>query len=261
MYVLPFGQMSYWGIICLICNSLASVYLTVSIYILPTISPIVFILVYISSGRIAKRVQASSRVGPHNKDIFSIFYGSMLGDAYAERRVSGNGTRISFVQESNRSEYLIWLHNVIAELGYCNPKVPSIQSRLGSNGKTRYIIRFHTYTYSSLNDLHNAWYVNNIKRVPENISEFLTPLALAIWIQDDGARVGAGLKLCTNCFTFEDTTRLAMILHEKYGLKAVVQSAGALNQYHIYIWKESMPELRQLVRKYMVPSMLYKLGE
>lgn len=253
--------MSLWGIICLICNSLASVYLTLSIYILPTESSIVFILVYISSGCIAKRIPAGSRVGPHNTDILSVFYGAMLGDAHAERRVSGNGTRISLAQESNRAEYLFWLHNLIAELGYCNPKVPKIQSRLGSNGKLRYVIRFHTYTYSSLNALHSAWYVNNIKRVPENISEFLTPLALAIWIQDDGARVGQGLKLCTNCFTFEDNTRLAMVLNKKYGLKAVVQSAGVPNQYHIYIWKESMPQLRQLVRKYMVSSMLYKLGE
>jgi ubiquinol-cytochrome c reductase cytochrome b subunit len=248
-------------IICLTCNSFASMGLTLFLYTIVIVSSLVFITVYLSSGHIYKRVIAGSRVGPHNIDIISVFYGALLGDAHAERRVSGNGTRISFTQESNRVEYLLWLHKLIAELGYCNPNAPKIQSRLGVKGILRYVIRFHTYTYSSLNALHSAWYVDNIKRVPDNIAEFLTPLALAIWIMDDGARVGQGLKLCTNSFTFEDTTRLAVVLNELYGLKAVVQSAGVPNQYIIYIWKESMPHLRELVRKYMVPSMLYKLGE
>ena len=78
---------------------------------------------------------------------------------------------------------------------------------------------------------------------------------------DDGTRVGSGLKLCTNSFTFEDTTRLVLILNKLYGLKSSVQSAGHLNQYIIYIWSESMPKLRQLIKPYMVSSMLYKLGE
>ena len=78
---------------------------------------------------------------------------------------------------------------------------------------------------------------------------------------DDGGRVGYGLKLATNSFTFEDTTRLAHILFVLYGIKATVQKTGVINQYHIYIWSGSMPLLRSIVRPYMVSSMLYKLGE
>ena len=209
----------------------------------------------------AKRIPAEFRVGPHNLDIMSIFYGSLLGDSHAERRLSGNGTRISFQQESNRSDYLLWLHSMIANLGYCNPTAPKLQSRLAANGSQRFIMRFHSFTYSSLNTLHDAWYTNNIKHVPSNISEFLSPLALAIWIMDDGGRLGSGLKLATNSFSFEDCFLLASVLYEKYGIKASVQSAGVPNQHILYVWSESMPLLRQLVRPFMVSSMLYKLGE
>lgn len=191
----------------------------------------------------------------------SIFYGSLLGDSHAERRSLGNGTRISFSEESKHTEYLIWLHNLVAKLGYCNPNLPKLQTRLGRKGSLRYILRFHTYTYTSLNSLHDAWYNNGIKRVPINIAEFLTPLALAIWIMDDGGRVGGGLKLSTNSFTYEDCIRLTNVLFDKYKLKNTVQSAGVPNQYFIYIWLESIPRLRNLVRPYMVSSMLYKLGE
>ena len=37
------------------------------------------------------------------------------------------------------------------------------------------------------------WYENSTKHVPECISEYLTLLALAIWIMDDGAKVSKGL--------------------------------------------------------------------
>lgn len=115
------------------------------------LTSIVLISIYYSRDIIAKRVRAEARVGPHNKDIISIFYGSLLGDAHAERKVTGSGTRISFSQESNRQQYLLWLHDLVQSMGYCNPTQPIIQSRLGVGGKLRYVIRFHTFTYSSLN--------------------------------------------------------------------------------------------------------------
>jgi len=52
---------------------------------------------------------------------------------------------------------------------------------------------------------------------------------------DDGARMGKGLKLCTNSFTFSDCTRLTNLLYDFYNIKATVQSAGLPDQYHIYI--------------------------
>jgi hypothetical protein len=78
---------------------------------------------------------------------------------------------------------------------------------------------------------------------------------------DDGAKVGEGLKICTNSFSFADCNFLVRLLHENFNLKASVQSAGAKNkeQYHIYIWKESMPLLKEIVGPYVHSSMKYKL--
>jgi len=97
------------------------------------------------------RMKANKRIGPHNKDILSIIYGGLLGDAHAEKRSTGNGTRISFYQEGSHGSYLIWLHQKVSDLGYCNPILPEIKTRLGSKGIVRKIIRFHTFTFSSLN--------------------------------------------------------------------------------------------------------------
>lgn len=219
------------------------------------------ISVLISNGKSVNRIKAYSRIGPHNKKILSIIYGTLLGDSHAEFRSNGNGTRIGLYQEAIHIEYLLWLHKEISLEGYCNPKTPTIQTRLAKGGKIRNIIRFHTYTYSSFNFIHSDWYKNCIKHIPQNISEYLTPLALSIWIMDDGSRVGSGLKLCTNSFSFEDITGLTLVLKELYGIISSVQSAGVPNQYILYIWSESMPIVRQLVKPYMVSSMLYKLGD
>ena len=80
---------------------------------------------------------------------------------------------------------------------------------------------------------------------------------------DDGYKVGKGLKLCTNSFKYSDCLLLVKVLHDNFNLKASIQSAGAseLNpQYHIYIWKESMPLLCDIVEHYVHSSMKYKLG-
>jgi hypothetical protein len=91
-----------------------------------------------------QKIRANLRIGPHNKDILSILFGSLLGDAYAEFRLKGNGTRITFYQEGSHVSYLIWLHKLISELGYCNTNLPKITTRLGKKGVVRKIIRFKT---------------------------------------------------------------------------------------------------------------------
>jgi ubiquinol-cytochrome c reductase cytochrome b subunit len=212
-----------------------------------------------TSNEINKKIRSEKRIGPHNIDILSIIFGTLLGDGHAEKRV--NGTRISFYQEGSHKTYLLWLHYLISNLGYCNSTEPKLQKRLGIKDKIRYVIRFKTWTYSSFNWIYDLFYINNVKIVPSILGIFLTPLALAIWIMDDGTKVGEGLKLCTNSFSFADCNFLVKLLHENFNLKASVQSAGAKNkeQYHIYIWKESIPLLKEIVGPYIHPSMKYKL--
>ena len=90
------------------------------------------------------RTRAILRIGPHNKDVLSIIFGSLLGDAYAEKRAGGLGTIIIFYQEAVHVGYLYYLHKLFSNLGYCNPKIPVVTSRLGPKGKLRQIVRFRT---------------------------------------------------------------------------------------------------------------------
>lgn len=245
MYVLPYGQMSLWGIFMPQTYNLNNF--------------IIFILVTSLSGKIYTKIKGFYRIGPHNKEIYSIIFGTLLGDGYAEKRLIGFGTRICFMQEHTHLTYIIYLHNLLSDLGYCNTKSPVLQTRLGLKGKVRKIARFSTWTYTSFNWIQELWYVEGRKCVPHNISDYLTPLALAIWIMDDGVKVAKGLKLCTNSFSYSDCLRLIQALHSNFNLKASIQSAGAKDQYHIYVWKESMENLSNIVSPYIIPDMKYKI--
>jgi ubiquinol-cytochrome c reductase cytochrome b subunit len=201
------------------------------------------------------------RIGPHDFQVLSIIFGSLLGDGYAENH--GNGTRIQFSQEASHIDYLLWLYSFMATLGYTSDIQPKVLTRLGKYGKLRNYIRFSTFTYSSFNWIHNCWYKpsNNgyTKILPASIDQYLTPLALAIWIMDDGGKVSSGLKLATNNFLLSEVQILSSLLNRIYDLDSSINSAGVPNQYVIYVPKKSMSKLLNIIRPHLHPSMNYKL--
>lgn len=81
---------------------------------------------------------------PHNIDILSLIFGSLLGEAQAEKKIPGTGTRITFYQEGLHVKYILFLHKMFSDLGYCNPKIPVITTRLGRKGKIIKMVRFST---------------------------------------------------------------------------------------------------------------------
>lgn len=250
-YVLPYGQMSLWGFL----NKPQMYYLYFICLSLLLITPISL------NTNIPKvnRLKSKYRIGPHNKDIISIIFGSLLGDGQGEKRLLGVGTSFSFYQQAIHINYLIFLHKLLSELGYCNSKLPVITTSLGSKGKIIKIVRFSTWSYTSFNWIYDLWYDKKVKHIPECIEQYLTPLALAIWIMNNGAKVSKALKLSTNYFSYDDCLLLVKALYNNFNIKASIQSAGKKDQYLIYIWKESMTNLTNIVSPYIIPEMKYKL--
>ena len=107
----------------------------------------------------AARVHSQKRIGPHNFNILSILIGSLLGEGHMEKY--GEGSRFVFYQAKVNGEYLLWLHNVISNLGYAKKEIPIIYSRKGSPlvelDEIRYYYRFRTFTYSSFNWVYEAF--------------------------------------------------------------------------------------------------------
>ncbi len=209
---------------------------------------------------IATKISSTKRIGAHNFDVLCVIFGTLLGDCFAETR--NGSTRICIQQENSNVEYLNWLHRFFANRGYCNPQTPKKLTRI-DKGIIRYYFKFKTWSFQSFNWIQEAFYVNNVKMVPSTalLHTYLSPLALAVWVMDDGTRNGYGLNLATNSFTTADLTRLQQVLHDKYGLKTTLQKCGAPDQLVLYIWAQSMPTLCKLIIPYLSEAMmLHKLG-
>ena len=211
-----------------------------------------------------RKLTSKERIGPHNIDIISLIIGSILGDSHLEKRKNGIGTRVIFEQSNRNVEYLMWFHSYLSSRGYCNSTKPKLQIRIKQKGKVFYQYRVSSYTFSSLNWIHEMFYklVDNkyVKFVPLNIEEYLTPLALAIWFMDDGSSLGKGVRIATNCFTLEEVNFLCKVLKSKYNIVATSVKCGKDKGYIIYIHVSSMELFTNIVKPYLLPSLYYKLG-
>ena len=102
---------------------------------------------------------------------------------------------------------------------------------------------------------------NNLKIVPLNIKNLLTPRGLAYWIMDDGSLQNKGLHLNTYGFTHEGILNLKETLENMFGENSLKCSIHKHKKgERIYIWEESMECLRNNIYPFMVKDMLYKLN-
>lgn len=201
----------------------------------------------------------------HNIDVLSLFFGSLLGESYGELR-SNKSFRISFQQENANVEYLFWFYNFLYERNYCSSNKPKLYKRIGKKNKISFYYRLNSFSFYNLKWLYNAFYkkINkkNIKRIPDDIylDLYLTPLALAVWIMDDGSKCSAGLKIATNSFQYKDLERIINFLNKKYQLQSNINKTGKKDQYILYFPKKSMKQLSTIIKPYLVQSMYYKLN-
>lgn len=285
-YVLPWGQMSFWGTYCaqddcsnvcllhalvptkflpklrasscagLLSNFRSSLHSSLRSSLLSNLHPSLLLQ---CCAFYESRIQALRRYGPHSWLFVQIAVGLLLSDGYAE--MHGNGVRITFPQEKSNVDYFMYVRKLLYKLGYVSSLKSQPLTRQGYKGRVRIYYRLHTYTFASLAWLHKLFYdANGVKIVRAELEHYLTPIALAHAICGDGTWCGYGLALCTNSFTLDDTKRLIDMLQRKFGLVCSYHKTGAEGQYRIYVKAESMATLRSLVLPHMPVEMHYKLG-
>ncbi len=203
------------------------------------------------------KVKARNRIGPHNVETFSVIFGSLLGNGKMKRLVEGS---MLVVRETNK-DYAQWLYIFFFNRGYTSNLQPRQYTRTIQNKeKVYYGYEFNTFTFSSLNWIHKMFYNKGKKVMPLNIYEYLTPLALAVWIMDDGSWTNYGIRIASNSFKLKEVELLQDILKSKYNLETTIQKIYILDQYSIYIKKQSVDNLKNIVGPYIHFSMLHKLG-
>lgn len=205
--------------------------------------------------------RAINRIGPHNKDVISIIFGLLLGNAYASNK-SGEGVKFSIFFSSlsiKHKEYLFSLNSFFFIRGYTYNSLPKLCKKnidVGNNIFSLY--EFNTKTFRSFVWIYKLFYSKGKKIVKLELENYLTPMTLAVWFMSNGKFVKGRLQLNTNFHSSQDIIKLINMLNNRYGL---ISSMSEIKKglFIIDIAKESINPLIAIVNPYITSNMKYKI--
>lgn len=193
-------------------------------------------------------------------EVKEILIGILLGDAHIVRRTSTANSRIVYAQTAvTHKEYFDYVLSFFLPFYVKHYKPQSRIVRDNRTKKTYSAISFTTMQLPCFNEYRELFYELNVKIVPANIYELLTPRGLAFWLMDDGSKHGSGMHISVYGFTITNVDKIMFTLQDKFNLKCSIHY-NRDKKPRIYIFKESMDILITLVKPYFIKEMVYKLG-
>ena len=189
-----------------------------------------------------------------------VLIGILLGDAHIQKKSSNGNSRLIYTQSATiYKEYFYYIYNIFKPL-CVNNHIPYLNNSKDKRTNEKYsAITFATMSLPCFNIYRELFYTLNTKIVPEAIYKLLTAKSLAFWIMDDGSRQGKGLHISVYYFSTEDVDKLIYVLQDKFNLRCSIHY-NKDKKPRIYIFKESMNNLKSLVLPYFINQMYYKLG-
>ena len=186
----------------------------------------------------------------------SLIIGSILGDGYI-RQLPGRADAFLEINHSNKAQqYVDYKYNILKNICESEPK-----ERYTDELKTKKAYRFFTKQNKEITILYNQFYKNNKKIIPRDLE--LNAMIMAIWYMDDGSKTqnklnsaNINIYLNTQQFSLNDQKYLLFLLR-KIGINARLNKDKIY--YRIRILKDSVPVFMQMIDKYIIESMKYKI--
>jgi recombination protein RecA len=203
-----------------------------------------------------------------------VIVGSLLGDGNLQTETQGRTWRYRALQHDKHLEYLEYKYNVLKDLcstGIIHSKI--LDDRTGKVYKRNY---FNTQVHECLRHYGNIFYTYDtnlnkfVKDVPKTIAQVLTPRALAIMYQDDGAlkqrwkgRSNA-MRICTESFTLDGLNRFKSTMKDLYGINITLTAKkkdSLIVGYRVSIPEASSAAFVSLIKPYLIDCMKYKVTD
>ena len=192
----------------------------------------------------------------------SLIIGSLLGDG--TMRIGKGAVNANFKVEHGlqQKDYVYWKYQILKPFVFTKPK---ISYRTNENGE-RYAKSwwFRTIRHPMFTQIYREFYEgegyrNGRKIIPPKIEKELNPFVLAVWIMDDGSYSRNKIDISTYCFSLEEIHRLQTSIKKITGIK-VSYYRDRDKGWRIYFNREPTKELIKIIRPYIIPSMMYKIG-
>jgi hypothetical protein len=193
----------------------------------------------------------------------SVIVGSILGDGTMRLGKCAQNANLKIEQGLVQKDYVIWKYQILKSFVYTEPK---ISYRYQENGeKYPKSWWFRTIRHPLLTKIHNRYYPGHGYRsrrkiVPNNIASDLNPLAIGVWLMDDGSYYRKTISISTYCFSLSNINLLIQTIEKQYQIKSRCHRDRDKG-YRMYFNQEETRKLVKLVRSYIIPSMKYKIGD
>lgn len=177
-----------------------------------------------------------------------VVIGSILGDGYISVK------SLSLNHSHKQLEYLKHKGNLINNIWNGNLYKRVQKDYVSYRIRTEYI--------DEIQDLQKVFYKDNVKVIPHNIEEYLSPLAIAIWYLDDGGKRGKSCgRIATCSFTFEEVELLSKALNNVFNINTRVSKETKYYTIYIPSKDNSFKIFCDKIRPFVPSSMKYKLIE
>ena len=192
----------------------------------------------------------------------SIIIGSLLGDG--TMRIGKSAVNANFKIEHciAQKEYVMWKYGFLKSFVFTEPK---LSYRYKENGQ-KYAKSwwFRTVRHPTLTEIYNNFYTGEGYRtgkkiIPLDINQSLDPLALAIWIMDDGSYQKGRIDISTYSFSLKEINLLCDCLEKRFEVKSRFYKDRNIG-YRIYLNKKETDKLIKTIYPYIIDSMMYKIG-
>ena len=195
------------------------------------------------------------RATPLNSVQRQILVGHLLGDGHVYADTFKGHNKISISHCKKQEQYFHW------KIAMFDPFVNCYRENIDKNGNIQ--LNATSICHQDIDYFRNIFYTKDrIKIVPKNIDMFLTPLSLAVWIQDDGnLNNGVNMRIATMNFTQHENYILQDYLKQIFDLRSKVMGFKYKGKqyWQLTMNKENTQKLSDIIREHVVESMKYKI--
>lgn len=196
------------------------------------------------------------RCTPLNSIQKQFLVGTLLGDGCLYKDGKKSNYKLSFGHCKKQEQYF---HHKIFLM---DPFINTFRENKDKRGNS-IMLQTTTICHKDFNIFADMFYdKNRIKHVPLNLDMYLTPLALAIWVQDDGnLKCGVNMRIASMGFTEEENYHLRDYLKKCFDLNSKIMGFKYKNKqyWQIILNKENTQKLSDIIRPYVTECMSYKI--
>lgn len=189
-----------------------------------------------------------------NDKQIEILAGCILGDGYIYPKGA-----IQIEQGIGQKDYLLWKFRQLKNLVSVQPRLVARKRRDGSVGQScRFVLKQYFRPWRKM------FYPNGKKVINDEVLNLITPLSLAVWYMDDGCKKNNyTLVISTDSFSKNSVCKLRKLLKNKWNVKTriKIKKYGKKKYERLTIGSYDLVTFINLIRPYIIPSMLYKISD